>query len=75
LAKPKLTINLQTLERLRDGQPWGTFAKQIGIDASTLSRVRNGKSQPGGEFIAGIVTNFPVRMEDIVQVVDDEVAA
>lgn len=72
MAKPKLTINLETLDRLRDGQSWAALAQQIGIDASTLSRVRNGKSQPGGEFIAGIVTNFPVRMEDIVQV--EEVA-
>jgi len=69
MAKSTLIINTETLERLRDGQPWGVFAKQIGIDASTLSRVRNGKSQPGGEFIASIVTNFPVRMEDVVTVV------
>ncbi len=69
MAKPTLIVNLDTLERLRDGQPWGTFAKQIGIDGSTLSRVRNGKSQPGPEFIASVVTNFPVRMEDLVTVV------
>jgi len=68
MTKPQLVINLETLERLREGQPWGDFAKRIGIDASTLSRVRHGKSQPGGEFIASIVTNFPVRMEDIVKV-------
>jgi len=68
MKKPQLVINLETLERLREGQPWGDFAKQIGIDASTLSRVRHGESQPGPQFIASIVTNFPVRMEDIVSV-------
>lgn len=68
MTKPKLSINLETLERLRDGQSWSTLAKQIGIDASTLSRVRNGKSQPGPEFIAAVVTTYPVRMEDVVTV-------
>lgn len=70
MAKPKLTINLETLDRLRGGQPWGDFAKQIGIDASTLSRVRHGKSQPGPDFIAAVVTAYPVRMEDVVTVED-----
>lgn len=70
LAKPKLVINMETLERLRAGQPWGVLAKQIGIDGSTLSRVRNGKAQPGPEFIAAVVTNFPIRMEDLVTVED-----
>lgn len=69
MAKPTLIVNQDTLNRLRDGQPWGVFAKQIGIDGSTLSRVRNGKAQPGPEFIASIVTTFPVRMDDIVTVV------
>lgn len=68
MAKPTLTVNLDTLEKLRDNQPWGAFAKQLGIDASTLSRVRHGKAQPGPEFIAAVVTSFPVRMEDVVTV-------
>lgn len=64
----KLIINQDTLEKLRNGQPWGTFAEQIGVDGGTLSRIRHGHSQPGPSFIAGIVTNFPVRMDDIVTV-------
>ncbi|QWY79677.1 helix-turn-helix DNA binding domain protein [Arthrobacter phage Persistence] len=71
MAKPRLVINMETLERLRAGQPWGAFAQQIGVDSSTLSRVRNGKSLPSGEFIASVVTNLPVRMEDIVTVEAD----
>lgn len=65
----KLIINQDTLERLRAGQPWGVFAEQIGIDPGTLSRIRNGHSQPGPAFIASVVTAYPVRMDDLVTVV------
>jgi hypothetical protein len=67
----RLEINQETLERLRNGQPWGVFAEQLGIDGGTLSRIRNGESQPGPKFIANAVTRFPVRMDDIVTVVED----
>lgn len=66
----KLTINQDTLERLRNGQPWGAFAEQIGIDGGTLSRIRNGESQPGPKFIASIITAYPIRFDDIVNVED-----
>lgn len=71
---PRLTINLETLERLRDGQPWGVFAEEIGIDAGTLSRIRNGKSRPGDKFLANAVTRYPIRMEELVTVVEDDAA-
>ena len=71
----RLEINQETLERLRNGQPWGVFAEQLGIDGGTLSRIRNGESQPGPKFIANAVTRFPIRMDDIVTVVEDDVAA
>lgn len=70
----RLTINQETLERLRSGQPWGAFAEQIGIDGGTLSRIRHGHSQPGPGFIANVVTKFPVRVGDLVTVVEDEAA-
>lgn len=70
----KLAINHETLERLRNGQPWGAFAEQIGIDGGTLSRVRHGLSQPGPTFIANVVTTFPIRMDDLVTVVGDKAA-
>jgi len=63
-----LTVNQEELDRLRNGQPWSAFAEQIGIDAGTLSRIRNGESQPGPKFIANIVTAYPVRIQDIVEV-------
>ncbi len=69
MAKPTLIVNLETLNRLRDGQLWGEFAKELGISEGTISRIRHGKSTPGPEFIAAVVTTFPVRMEDVVTVV------
>jgi transcriptional regulator with XRE-family HTH domain len=66
----RLTINSETLERLRAGQPWGVFAEQLGLDAGTLSRIRNGKSRPGDKFLANAVTRFPVRMDELVTVED-----
>lgn len=71
----RLTINHEALERLRNQQPWGVFAEQLGIDGGTLSRIRNGESQPGPKFIANAVTRFPIRMDELVNVVDDEPAA
>lgn len=68
MAKPTLSVNLETLERLREGQPWGDFANNIGIDAGTISRIRHGLSRPGPRFIAAVVTAYPVRMEDLVTV-------
>lgn len=70
MAKPTLSINLETLERLREGMPWGEFARNIGVNEGTMSRIRRGKSKPGGEFIAAVVTAYPVRMEDVVTVED-----
>lgn len=70
MAKPTLAVNMETLERLRAGQTWGTFAKELGISEGTISRIRNGKSGPGREFIAAMVTTYPVRMEDVVTVED-----
>lgn len=68
MAKPTLSVNLETLEKLRNGQPWGVFAKEIGLNEGTISRIRHGQSKPGPAFIAAILTNYPVRMEDVVTV-------
>lgn len=64
----KLVINQETLDKLRDGQTWGAFAEQIGVDQGTLSRIRNGKSLPGNGFIASVITAYPVRMDELVTV-------
>jgi transcriptional regulator with XRE-family HTH domain len=70
MGKPTLSVNIETLERLRGDQNWGEFANQIGLSEGTISRIRHGKSRPGAEFIAAVVTTYPVRMEDVVTVED-----
>lgn len=35
------------------------FAKTIGVAHSTVNRVLNGKRNPGGKFIAGVLKNCP----------------
>lgn len=34
------------------------FAKKIGVAHSTVNRVLNGKRNPGGKFISGVLTEF-----------------
>lgn len=34
------------------------FAKSIGVAHSTVNRVLNGKRNPGGKFITGVLANF-----------------
>lgn len=34
------------------------FAKTIGVAHSTVNRVINGKRNPGGKFIIGVLSNF-----------------
>lgn len=35
------------------------FATIIGVAHSTVNRVLNGKRNPGGKFIAGVLNEFP----------------
>lgn len=35
------------------------FAKKIGVAHSTVNRVLNGKRNPGGKFISGVLKEFP----------------
>lgn len=34
------------------------FASKIGVAHSTVNRVLNGKRNPGGKFISGVLTEF-----------------
>ena len=67
----RLAVNMDTLEECRNDQQWGVFAETIGINGGTLSRIRHGLSQPGPAFIANFLAAYPVRMEDLVIVVED----
>lgn len=64
----KLAVNQAALERLKGSQTWAAFAEDIGIDKGTLSRIRHGESQPGPQFIAKIVSAYPVRIDEIIEV-------
>lgn len=35
------------------------FAKKIGVSHSTVNRILNGKRNPGGKFISGLLTKYP----------------
>lgn len=70
-----LSISPQGLVRLRAKTGLDSdreLAKRIGIDKGTLSRVLNGKMDPGPKFIAGIIVAFGHRwFTELIQVVDD----
>lgn len=36
-----------------------SFAKKIGVAHSTVNRVLNGKRNPGGKFISGVLIEYP----------------
>lgn len=68
-----LSINEEGLNRLREDYRLPLdkdLATRIGVNKSTLSRVLEGKSRPGDRFIASILTAFPVKFEDIFDVVE-----
>lgn len=46
---------VQNLKGLSDAE----FSRSIGVDASTWSKIKNGKAPPGGRFLRGIARNFP----------------
>jgi transcriptional regulator with XRE-family HTH domain len=46
---------VQNLKGLSDAE----LSRLIGVDASTWSKIKNGKSSPGGRFLRGLTRNFP----------------
>lgn len=71
-----LSISPQGLIRLRKKTGLHSdqqLANRIGIDPATLSRVLNGKSEPGQKFLAGVLQAFGHRwFTELFQVVDDK---
>jgi transcriptional regulator with XRE-family HTH domain len=72
---PSLSISQQGLVRLRAKIGLDSdqeFARRIGVDPATVSRVLNGKSEPGKKFLAGVLHAFGHRwFTELFQVVDD----
>lgn len=53
----------------------GALARAMGVDPSSVSRVANGKQQPGGKFIAGLCHALSARMDTLFEIVVDEAVA
>lgn len=49
------------------------LAQRMNIDPGNLSRVLQGKQQPGPKFIAALCAAFDARLEELFEVVDDGV--
>lgn len=52
------------------------FAQALGLDKSTVSRVLdqnpNRRTRPGNQFIASFLRVFPVKFEDVFDILDGE---
>lgn len=46
------------------------FADKISVHPSTVSRVINGKARVSGEFVAAVLTAFPIQFSDAFNVVE-----
>lgn len=51
------------------------IAARLGVDKGTVSRVLKGKSAPGPAFVAAMLMTFPVKFEDIFDVVEVDAAS
>ena len=63
---------LREIKNLTDD---GSLARAMGVNPSSVSRVTNGKQQPGPRFIAGLCVALNAKMTDLFEVVAPEVAA
>lgn len=43
---------------IKNGISEADFAKSIGVAHSTVNRVLNGKRNPGGKFISGVLSEY-----------------
>ena len=65
-----LAINGDNLDRVRAGRTVRAFAEDLGVDASTASRLINGKAEPGPKIIAALLTTFPYPFDYFFRVTD-----
>lgn len=59
LAERGLTTNLEAAELIK-------------VNDATISRVRTGKTRPGGKFIAHALRAFPVTFDELFEVQAEE---
>lgn len=61
--------------RRRQNLTDAAFAARLGIDASTWSYMKSGRSKPGEKFYAGIAAEFPELNGDLLKYLASRKAA
>lgn len=68
-----LRLKREMLAKIRNWKGLSTnasLALKMGIDAGNLSRVLQGKQQPGPKFIAALCSALEADLDDLFEVVD-----
>jgi len=52
-------VRFEELGKLQKGRNDKEFMESIGMDASTLSKIKSGKAYPSRDFIANILGHYP----------------
>ncbi len=67
-TQPTLTVKWATVNALRDMRGLdsdASLAAAMGIDQSTVSRVTNGKQQPGPRFMAALCLTLGATLDNL----------
>lgn len=69
------TDQLQKFRRLREINSDAELARRMGVDASTVSRVIQGRQAPGPKFMGALVLCFPgIGLDDLFEAIEDHAA-
>ena len=66
---------VKALREIKELTDDGALARAMGVNPSSVSRVTNGKQQPGPRFIAGLCIALSAKMTDLFEVVPAEAVA
>ena len=66
---------VSALRETRGLEDDGALARAMGVNPSSVSRVTNGKQQPGPRFIAGLCAALNAKMTDLFEVIAPEATA
>jgi hypothetical protein len=66
-----LALKKDHLELVRAGRTDQAFAAELGVTPSTISRLVNGKSEPGNKIIAAFLLTYPQTFDYFFEVVDE----
>lgn len=66
---------VNALRETRDLEDDAALARAMGVDPSTVSRVINGKSQPGPRFQAALCLALGAKLDHLFSVTNGDVAA